>query len=624
MGAMSRGRAQLLRRPLFWVLVVAAAVVAMALLALPMRSVPDDALGAKEDLESAVAALEAGDDAGAQTALTAAREHADDVQGAVQGIGGDVWSRVPVVGAPVRDARHLGNALEELTEVVGTATRLRPALDGPEARLFGDQQVDLAVLADAVEGLRDSSDRLDRALAELDAVGDSAIGVGDRLALARDEARDRVAPVATSARRALPLIEVLPEILGAGEEQDYLVAVLNPAEQRFSGGAALSVAPVTVADGRLSVGQARDTSDESLYRAIRWPKVVGNPFHRGPMRLSTATFAPDWTVSGEELLRGWDRLTGSTTEGLIVVDVVALGNLLEITGPAEVPVYGRLDAGNFATKVVGDYDAHDQAERHALNLSLAPLFADKLLDAGQAFDKVTSLRDAARGRHFAMMMRDPGAQQAVREVGLSGELSSTEHDYLAVFNQNANESKADFWQRRSVRHDVQLRADGSAKVSMTVTVHNDSPPYNQVFADPRGGTSVTRWNGMTVGVFLPLGVESAEAVVAGRSLRPNVGDFFGRPFTRLRLTLPPGATREASLTYVVPRAATALGDTLAYSLDVTPHPMVHAQDVEVRVSAPEGYTVERTPAGWSSEGGTASFRDETLGESHSFAVRFTR
>ena len=41
------------------------------------------------------------------------------------------------------------------------------------------------------------------------------------------------------------------------------------------------------------------------------------------------------------------------------------------------------------------------------------------------------------------------------------------HDYLAVFNQNTNISKSDYWQKRTVTSDVQLREDGSAEVEMT-------------------------------------------------------------------------------------------------------------------------------------------------------------
>ncbi len=44
----------------------------------------------------------------------------------------------------------------------------------------------------------------------------------------------------------MPLMRQLPDILGAEGERKYLLAILNPAELLYSGGTALSYAPVTV------------------------------------------------------------------------------------------------------------------------------------------------------------------------------------------------------------------------------------------------------------------------------------------------------------------------------------------------------------------------------------------
>ena len=76
---------------------------------------------------------------------------------------------------------------------------------------------------------------------------------------------------------------------------------------------------------------------------------------------------------------------------------------------------------------------------------------------------------------------------------------------------------------------------------------------------------------MTLGVFLPDGAEITSATAAGKALGTDVFDYYGRPYKLLRLTLPPGETREAVLEYDVPAAAVAPGDgTLTYRLDATP------------------------------------------------------
>ncbi len=591
-------------------------LVVLALLAIPFLKAPGHAEGARTDLEAARTSLTAGDVSGAEASVQSARRHADGVQGAMQGLGGDIWSRVPFVGGPVTDVRHLGNALDHLTTAAEAAVEAWPAVNGKRATLFGDGSVDVATLTMLVGAVDEASINLDAAQVELGAVNDSAIGVGTRLADARDEATAVLTPLASTARRARPLAAVLPELFGAEGRRTYLLALLNPSEQRFSGGAPLTVVPLDVADGKLSVGEARDTTDPLLYKVGRWDKVEGNPFHNGKLRLSTSTYAPDWSVSGEELLRGWARRVGQETDGLIAVDVVALADMLRITGPVDVPTYGQLDADNFTQKMVGDYDAFpDNEARHDLNRAIVPVFAERVMAPGDGLDKIESLRTSARARHFALWMRDPDLQAAVSEVGLAGELSDTSHDYIAVFNQNTNASKSDYWQRRAVTSKVQLREDGSARVRLTVSVHNDSPPYlNQQYDDNRGGSTRTRWNGMTVGVFLPDGVDITSATAAGNPQGTNVFDYYGRPYKLARLTLPPGETREVVLAYDVPAAAIAPGDgTLTYRLDATPQGMVIPETLSVTVRWPEGYDVSELPEGWTRTGpGVASYEDPGL------------
>ena len=598
-------------------------LIGMALLAIPFLKAPGHAEGAKADLEAARTALEVGDLVSAEASVQSARRHADQVQGAIQGIGGDLWSLVPVVGAPVSDVRHLGNALDHLTSAAEVALATWPTVSGDRATLFGDGAVDVDALTTLVDAVDEASTHLDAAQVELGAVRDSSIGVGTRLADARDEAITVVTPLAATARRTKPLTDVLPDLLGADDERTYLLALLNPSEQRFSGGAPLTVVPMDVADGRLTMGDARDTSDPDLYRVGRWDKVEGNPFHDGKLRLSTATYAPDWSVSGEELLRGWARRTGQEVDGLVAVDVVALADMLRITGPVEAPIYGRLDASNFTEKLVGDYDTHpDNDARHQLNLAIVPLFAERLLAPGDGIDKIESLRDSARGRHFALWMRDPALQSAVADIGLAGDLSDTGHDYVAVFNQNTNASKADFWQRRAITSEVRLDEDGSATVRLTISVHNDSPPYAQDFPDPRGGTSITRWNGMTLGTFLPDGARVTSATAAGKPQGTRVFDYYGRPYKLLRLTVPPGETREAVLEYDVPAAAVAPGDgTLTYRLDATPQGLVTPEALTVTVQWPDGYDVGELSDGWTRTGhGVASYVDPGLVTQPSFSI----
>ena len=196
--------------------------------------------------------------------------------------------------------------------------------------------------------------------------------------------------------------------------------------------------------------------------------------------------APDWQVSGNELANAWRSLRGRRLAGVVVIDVVALSELLEVTGPIEVPTLGTLTGDNLVEKLIGSYDDYpDPAARKAVNRALAPVFVERLLSGNDPVGTGRVLGEAADERRFALYFRSPDEQAAFDGLGLTGRLSDTEHDYIGVFTQNKVPSKSDYWQRRTVSTDVALREDGSARVRMEVEVHNDSPPYVQPVPDPR-------------------------------------------------------------------------------------------------------------------------------------------
>src|SRR5215216_6760423 len=121
-------------------------VVALGLLAIPFAKAPSHASAVQSDLAAAKSSLAAGDIDAAEASVQSARRHADQVQDAVQGFGGDVWSWVPVAGGPVRDVRHLGNALDDLTAVAEEGVGLLPQVRGDASTLFDNGSVDLDTL----------------------------------------------------------------------------------------------------------------------------------------------------------------------------------------------------------------------------------------------------------------------------------------------------------------------------------------------------------------------------------------------------------------------------------------------------------------------------------------------
>lgn len=587
-----------LRKPI----VLLAAAAGLVALGVSVARVPGAADEARASLETAKVAIEAGDAEAATAAVKGARDNVDTVQVGVQGPVGWAGQWLPVVGSSVSDVRHLGNALDSVTTVAELGAGTFPEITGEGSTFFTNGEVDIPTLLRLVDSTTQAQEELTEARTQLEGI--EATGPGSpRLGTARDEALDQVVPLHDTLTDTMPLVEELPSILGAEGERKYLVALLNPAELRYSGGTPLTLTPITVLDGRIEFGEASDAESNNVaFRPRYWRKVEGNPFHKGRMRIANATIPPSWPVAGEEALNAWRSVRGRNMAGLLAVDVITLSRLAAITGPMQVPGYGRVDADNMVESLVGSYDRFaDVSVRKAANRALMPLFIDRLLAPGKLPDKVNVLVEAARGRHFAAYFRDELLQETLARMAITGDLSDTEHDYLGVFTQNVGSSKTDYWQSRAVRSDVRLRPDGSARVALEVEIHNDTPPYAGIGPDDRQGYS-TRYATLSLGNFLPVGAQVEAATVDGAPIDFVVGDYFGRPYVRHTLTFDPQQRRVMRLEYDVPAAAVRDGKKLTYLLDLDPQGMVRPESVSTRVQFPAGFTVESLPEGWTASG----------------------
>ncbi len=241
----------------------------MVALGVSVARVPGAAEDARRALESAKVAIEAGDQAAAAAAVERARGGADTVQVGVQGPVGWVGQWLPVVGTSVRDARHLGNALDAVTTVAELAAETFPEITGDDSTFFTDGEVDIPTLRRLVDNATEADEELANARSELEDVEASGPGSA-RLGTARDEALTQVMPLQDRLAPVMPLVRQLPYLLGDGAERKYLVAILNPAELRYSGGTPLTLTPVTVRDGSITFEEAVDTESNRAMFAPRY------------------------------------------------------------------------------------------------------------------------------------------------------------------------------------------------------------------------------------------------------------------------------------------------------------------------------------------------------------------
>jgi hypothetical protein len=630
-----RARRRLSRRRVIalvlFVLVVV--VVVLAVLARPLLTARSEAKLAQADLTAAKAALTAKDLPAARADVRNARAHVDKADAAANGLGGDVWSVVPVAGGAVHDARHLIDALSETTSVAETGLRLYPMVSGDSSTLVRGQRIDMKVLDRVVTETTAIGRHLDQALADLDQVHGSTPVVGGSASSAKETALGYLQPVKESYDKAGPLVKSMPKIVGADGPRTYLLAMLNPAELRYSGGGALSFTTIRFDHGRATFGSTQNVDDINSHGYFQdWQPVPGNIFHpAGPTRVVNATFSPWWSVSGEELLRGYSQVYPQPhLDGLIAVDLQALADVFTITGPVDLPHFGTITGANLVQTLAGSYGDFASIEvRHQLNAELVPAFRQKFFEGGKMSDKLRALIDSADGRHFFTYFRKPHVQHRFAKVGLSGDLSPTPHDYIGVFTQNLNGSKTDYWQHRSITSNVKLNADGSADVDLQVVVDNQSPPYDLPVPDPKFGYT-TRYLQTLVGVFLPNKSQSTGVTLDGKPAEPrfnfpHVVGVHNRHYFHCTMMLDSGQSSTLDLHYQVPHASeVGAGGALTYNLDVDPQDTVVPETLKVTATWPAGYHPTSLPTGWKDLGNGTAQLDTSVTKKLSFDIPLTR
>ncbi|MCU1353571.1 MAG: hypothetical protein JWM05_2780, partial [Acidimicrobiales bacterium] len=290
----------------------------------------------------------------------------------------------------------------------------------------------------------------------------------DRLDAAKADATaglERAALVADAVARLLQ-----------GPSHELLLAA-NNAEMRAGGGMYLSAAPITIAQGRLDLGDVRPTSTlilpagtvpvtGDLKRNWGW---LGDPARD----LRNLALTPDFPTSAALARQMWPHLPGGQpVDGAVVLDVDGLRSLLRAVGPVVVEGQ-RYTSGNIRGLILHDqyksFPTDRTARRDRLGAVARAVF-DRLEHGGWKLETLASeLVDAVQGRHLLIWSADAVQQRAWHRVGLDGHLTDRSFA-VSVLNRGAN--KLDQFLPVEVAVDTAAGSQGATDVTVRIKLTN--------------------------------------------------------------------------------------------------------------------------------------------------------
>jgi len=395
---------------------------------------------------------------------------------------------VPVLGRQLRSVQDLAAAAGKVAQIGVTAiTRAHEVLHSPHTS--GPDRV--AALR-ALAGLATTTDR---ELARIDT------GPGHALLPPLSSKHDTfvrdLADVRTRLQHASGVAATLAGILHG--PQTYLLVMANNAEMRAGSGDFLEVGTLTTADGRFHLSDLQPT--------VAIPVAPGKVTASGDLEARwgwlrpgvdwrNLGFTPQFDVNGPMAARMWEAETGQHVDGVLTVDVEALRQFLEVTGPVTLPDGAVVGADNVVPLLTHDQYAgltdqqtNQQALAEAGREERLGALAKAALDAlqNESLD-LRSLSDAmaaaTQGRHLLAWSAASSAEAAWQQGGVAGTLTS-DSMMAAVINRGGN--KLD--QYMSVKAGLDLTAHGGrTDGTLTVDVTNHTPPgQSQFIAGPYPG-----------------------------------------------------------------------------------------------------------------------------------------
>ncbi len=470
-----------------------------------------------------------------------------------------------------------------------------------------------------------------------------------------------IEPVLGSSDR---LAELLLSLVGHEHARTYLVLFQNTAELRPSGGFMGSYAEVVLDRGALRSIRVPGGGPYDLRNQLRARWRPPEPLTLVGVRweFQDANWAPDFASTAALVGEFWSKAGQPTVDGIFAVNSTLLPKLLELTGPIEMPAYGkRITAENvlFETQkaVELEYDREANTPKAFVgDLNNEVLQRLQALDAARWPDVALMLAKALETKDIQLWFSRAEEQSAARSFGWTGEWSeSGAFATLGVVGANIAGQKSDAVIREQVHQRVQIDESGGVE-ERVLLAREHTGTAEQLF---HGANNV-----QYLRVYMPLGSTllgaegfeppaaslfevptEKEAVFPGLSLAKKVdvatgvtvdlSEEGGRTVVGGWIQVRPGMSRETAFTYRLPRTTEDMARALLEGVEQQAATDAYVLRLQSQSGAPRQHRLEIVyPKGWEvvqlSPGmkqtgpGTLVWDQSVLDQDHTIIALFSR
>lgn len=308
---------------------------------------------------------------------------------------------------------------------------------------------------------------------------------------AQDEKRAQIDNVRNLIVQARQGVELLPELLGLGKKQTYLVLFQNNSELRPTGGFIGSFGLLTLEGGQLVDFEVKDvySADGQLKGHVEPPPDLKKYLGEAGWYLRDSNWDPDFPSSAARAAWFFDKEMGRSVDGVIGIDLVLAQKVLQSVGEIQLPDYPeKINADNFFERAEYYSEINffpGSTQKQDFLGSVARVLFDKIKQGDEKmwFSLIKNLYPMFKSKDLLLWLKDEEANKVVSDLGWGGEIKNVEcriengkclGDYLMVVEANVGVNKANYFVKRSFSHQVKIDQGGEVKESLRLDYQNNS------------------------------------------------------------------------------------------------------------------------------------------------------
>ena len=397
---------------------------------------------------------------------------------------GGLWNtaaKMPFIGSDISTVQGMTAAINDIVQdsIPQFVNVLKTLNDAQIAN--GDNGVNLQPIIDAVEPLKKANASFQQQVRDYDALPTPSISM---IRSAYDKGETQLNDLADRVNALSNTFQILPTLLGDGQQRTYAVMAMTPSEMRSSGGLIGSVGDLTTSNGTVHIGDFRSNGDYLPYGIGDHSADMKRVFtDEGPLHMSfdirdLAVF-PNTADSAVAMQSVWNRTPwgqGVPLDGVIMVDPVFLQQLIAINGNVTLPDGTVLTGENTAEFLMNTvYQKYPENETDVLfgvvaGQAMKSMFSH--MDMGKLYKTGEMLGTMAKGRHFTMYAFDERAEQGIQAAGFTGQIPSSEtNPSVGIYLTEQNPSKMGWYIKREAKIQ-RVNCDDGDLYHVEFMVHN--------------------------------------------------------------------------------------------------------------------------------------------------------